>query len=173
MSNLPGGGDFGRAHPEVLPVPELRAQDPTNHWGRGLSVRAARDQSAEHSPGLSGRGREGGGGRREMKRSKVLRVRTRELERIRRQLGKGGGEGREQQRSAERNVLMGRQPERQPGPPPSPPPPSQGCLKAPDLSKPFNWSFKKLPCSLTRRGLRFMPKMTQFPLSPPCKKILL
>lgn len=110
-----GGGDFGRAHPEVLPVPELRARDPTKHWGRGFSARAARDQSAEHSPGLSG-----GGGRREMKRSKVLRVRTRELERIRWQLGKGGGEGREQQRSAERNVLMGRQPERQPGPPPPP-----------------------------------------------------
>lgn len=102
-----------------------------------------------------------------MKRSKVLWVRTRELERIRRQLGKGGGAGREQQRSAERNVLMGRQPERRPG---APPPPFQGCLKAPDLSKPFNWRFKKLPCSLTRQGLRFMPKMTQFPLSPTHEK---
>lgn len=124
---------------------------------RGSLCRQLSDQSAEHRPGP------GGGRRREMKRSKVPRVRTRELERIRRQLGKGGEEGREQQRSAERNVLMGRQPEGRP----RPPPPSQGCLKAPDLSKPFNWRFKKLPCSLTRRGLRFMPKMTQFPLSPP------
>lgn len=123
---------------------------------RGSLCRQLSDQSAEHRPGP------GGGRRREMKRSKVPRVRTRELERIRRQLGKGGEEGREQQRSAERNVLMGRQPEGRPRPPPS-----QGCLKAPDLSKPFNWRFKKLPCSLTRRGLRFMPKMTQFPLSPP------
>lgn len=62
-------------------------------------------------------GGRGGSRRCEMKRSKVLRVQTRELERIRWQLGKGGGEGWEQQRSAERNVLMGRQPERWPGPP--------------------------------------------------------
>lgn len=82
--------------------------------GRGSLCRQLSDQSAEHRPGP------GGGRRREMKRSKVPWVRTRELERIRRQLGKGGEEGREQQRSAERNVLMGRQPERRPAPPPLP-----------------------------------------------------
>jgi len=79
--------------------------------GGGPCAGSSPDQSTVSSLGP------GGGRRCEMKWSKVLRVRTRELERIRRQLGKGGGEGREQQRSAERNVLMGRQPERRPGPP--------------------------------------------------------
>lgn len=110
VSINPGGCvDFWQCQPlEGLLAPTSRACEVR---GSGGSVQAARDQSAERSPGL------GGGRRREMKRSKVLWVRTRELERIRRQLGKGGGEGREQQRSAERNVLMGRQPERRPGPP--------------------------------------------------------
>lgn len=52
--------------------------------GRG-GAGAAGDETEQSSPGSDG-----------------------ELERIRRQLGRGGGEGREQQRSAERNVLMGR-----------------------------------------------------------------